>query len=178
MRWFLAVAILMGLTGFGCDDGTQKGRFAVFEYEGRALDGNAGELYVLRGGPLPLAQGGNNSTPLLYVLVLLPDATVAGSSTSTSNKTHETICEWKWTTADKPLALDLTWDRRRDVVSGAGATFDRKNGNTFLALVSADGTVSLSQVTTIAGAPTFQTALQQIQAALPNTSPARNVTLR
>ena len=172
------VLALSAAVSCGCDDGSQRGRFAVSSHSSRAVAGTTGAFTVLSGDPLPLAPGAaGGSTTLMYVLVLAPGVSATGSGAGADNERDVTRCTWEWSTARGKIKAELTWDRRTDVVTVGGAKFDRGTGNAFVLVVTDAGGVSATQAGTVAAAPTEEAALQQIQASLPATSPAKNVAL-
>lgn len=76
------------------------------------------------------------------------------------------------------MALDLSWDRENDRVTAGGSTFDRPRGNAFVLIRDSSGKVLATQLGPIDAGLDMSKVLQQIQAASPADSPAKNVALR
>jgi hypothetical protein len=114
---------------------------------------------------------------LLYILTLAPSITASGSGSSNDEGTYVSTYRQSWETAQGKVTVELSWDRQTDKVTAGGAAFDRQQGNVFVLIRDASGSISVTQAGPLnAGLDEF-IALPQIQAALPADSPAKNVTL-
>lgn len=177
MRYRLSSLFLTAIVACGCDDGAQHGRFAVNGSSSRSVADVAGSLTIVRGDPQPLTPQSTGQQPLLYILALAPSVTATGSGSSNDEGTYVSTYRESWDTAQGKVTVELSWDRRTDNVSAGGATFDRQQGNVFVLIRDASGTVAATQAGPLnAGLDEF-VALPQIQAALPAESPAKSVTL-
>ncbi|HEV2293592.1 MAG TPA: hypothetical protein VGR35_07040 [Tepidisphaeraceae bacterium] len=177
MRHRLLSFILLAIAACGCDDGAQHGLFAVAGSSSRSVAAVPGSLTIVRGDPQPLTPQSKGQQPLLYILALAPSISASGSGSANEDGTYVSTYREIWDTVQGKVAVELSWDRRTDKVSAAGATFDRTRGNAFVLLREPSGKVSATQLGPFdAGLDPF-VALEQMQAALPAGSPAKHVAL-
>lgn len=161
----------------GCDDGAQHGQFVVNGSSSRAVAGMAGKLTVVRGDTTPLTSRSTGQKPLMYILAVAPGVKAFGSGTSACHGNYVSSWRWTWQTSTGTVSIEFCCDRRTAIVTAGGTTFDWKRGSAFVLVRDMSGNVSATQVGTIdAGLDEF-VALQQIQAKLPQSSPAKTVTL-
>lgn len=178
IRGQLTLIVFWMLTALvGCDDGVQHGQFVISSDSSRAVAGLAGNLTVVRGDLMPLTSQSTGQQLLMYILVVAPGVEAFGGGGSGSHRNRVSSWIWTWETSTGTVSIEFSCDRRAGTVTAGGNTFDWQLGSAFVLIRDTSGNVSVTQVGTIdAGLDEFA-ALQQIQALLPQTSPAKNVTL-
>lgn len=169
--------ILIAALLASCDYDLQRGQFAVGGGTARPVSEMAGELMIIHGDPLPLTPASNGLQPLMYILVIAPGLSVSGVGSRAYNESYVSTFYWNYTTTQGQVEMKLTWNRQRDEVFACGSRFDRKKGNGFVLIRDPAGQVVATQVGPINAGLDKLAALQQIRAALPAASVAKNVTL-
>lgn len=160
-----------------CDGGEQSGQYVVASSGSRALAGVSGNLTVVQGDPTPVTLQSTGQLQLMYILVVAPGVKSFGSGSSTSHGKYVSSWKWTWKTNAGTISIECSWDRRKGTVTAGGTTLDWKLGSAFVIVRDTSGTVSLTSVGLIDADIDKFVALQQIQAYLPQSSPAKTVTL-
>ena len=161
----------------GCDGCEQRGKYVVGGSGSRSLAGISGNLTIARGDPTPLTLQSTGQLPLMYILVVAQGVKASGSGVSGSHGKYISKWIWTWHTNEDKISIECSWDRRKGKVTAGGTTLDWKLGGAFVIVRDTSGKVTLTQAGTIdAGLDEF-VALQQIQARLPQSSPAKTVKL-
>ena len=177
MKSTLAAALLSLAVLKGCDFGPQAGKFEVSGMRSVSLDGSTGKLVVVRGYATPLLANPGEPTPLLFVLVLVPDFKATGGGGSMSNLEQIVTVGWQWSNDDQRIDGELKWDRQSEEVAVGGAKFNRERGNAFVVIRNKNGRWEASQVSVKNSTTSDSEALKQIQETLPGDSPAKSVKL-